>query len=95
MSADPVYKSYCPWMSLSVPSAGTQNFMDWRLLVKERIANIKNNMKKIRNIFLEDLENIFGFTVFGLLGLIDWFNKTHKSVLANQPIVQQGKDLWL
>ena len=55
-----MYKSYCPWMSLSVPSAGTQNCMDWRLLVKERIANFKNNMKKITNIFFEGLENIFG-----------------------------------
>ena len=38
--ADSVYKVWCPYVCLFVPSCGTQNRMDWRLLVKERIARI-------------------------------------------------------
>ena len=48
--ADSVFKFQCLWLfvSVSVPSAGYKNFMDWRLLVKERIAKIE----KLRNLLL-------------------------------------------
>ena len=41
-------QSISRYVCLSVPSAGTRNHVDWRLLVKERTAKIK----KKHNLFL-------------------------------------------
>ena len=58
--------------------------MDWRFLVKERIAKVA----KVRNpLFLEG-EDDFWVWSFVYVG---WFPKTKMHILANQPTVHSGQ----
>ena len=51
------YSLHCPCVEMCVPSDGSRNFVDWKLLVKEH--NVK--IAKLRNPFFGKVYTMFRF----------------------------------